>query len=879
MISVVGVLVLLAAAVLRADEQPQEPEHFAADRPIDCLHMRFELNVDVENKRLAGVARLDIVALREVSSITLDAINFETSKVTLASTAGNAGEKPTAVRFINDGKHIEVLPKTSLKAGEKFSLFIHYTIEDPDTGLRFFGPSENEPDVPYIAWTQGESIFNSNWIPCFDHPNERQTTEMIVTTKRGYEVSSNGRLLSKKENPADDTVTFHWVQDKPHVAYLISLIIGDFEIVRETWRGKSIEYWVRAKYEEQVARTFKNTTRMLDFFSDKIGVEYPWDRYAQLCCYGFGGGMENTAATTLGERSLLDERASLDSSTDGLIAHELAHQWWGDYLTCRDWAHIWLNEGFASYFEALWAEEDLGADEFAYNMYRKASRARRGGKNKPIVDRNYSHPMAMFDSRAYPKGAWVLHMMRRRLGDDLFWEVMNTYATTYALKTVETVDLRKTIEKVSGRSFERFFYDWTERPGHPEVTVSYKWLNDDKLAKVTIKQTQKAVAFHFPLKIEFRFDDDAKPVTVTRDISQKEMTFYHPLAAAPTMFRIDPQQTVLMDLKAKQGRGLWKAQLLDDPSVVARIRAAKYFGESKSTGDRKLLAEALSKEPFWGVQAEIAKALKETGGDVARDALLAGLQFENHKARRACVQALDSFHGDDAVIKAIRPMVINGDPSYRVESAAIETFAALEPEDGFYVLKQVMVRDSRNEVIRNAALRGLGKLRDPEVVPLLAEWTRPDKPRRCRPSAIRALAGVTKRTHVDEATILNIVDTLAAALGDTGRRVRGAAARALGSISEPALARTALPTLEAIAANDPAGRVRRAAERTIKTIQEGKPPQVQMAELRDDLKEALEANEDLAERLEKLESLITEDEEMADQKRADAREGSAVDTP
>jgi len=279
------------------------------------------------------------------------------------------------------------------------------------------------------------------------------------------------------------------------------------------------------------------------------------------------------------------------------------------------------------------------------------------------------------------------------------------------------------------------------------------------------------------------------------------------------------------------------------------------------------------------VQAEIAKALKETGGDVARDALLAGLQFENHKARRACVQALDSFHGDDAVIKAVRPLVINGDPSYRVESAAIETFAALEPEDGFYVLKQVMVRDSRNEVIRNSALRGLGKLRDPEVVPLLAEWTRPDKPRRCRPSAIRALAGVTKRTHVDEATILNIVDTLAAALGDTGRRVRGAAARALGAISEPALARTALPTLEAIAANDPASRVRRAAESTIKTIQEGKPAQVQVADLRDDLKEALEANEDLAERLEKLESLIGEDEEVANQEQADAPEGSTAATP
>ncbi len=488
----------------------------------------------------------------------------------------------------------------------------------------------------------------------------------------------------------------------------------------------------------------------------------------------------------------------------------------------------------------------------------------------PIVDRSYEDPWSMFDSRAYPKGAWVLHMMRRQLGDDLFWKVLNRYATDHAYQTVETVDLRKTVEQVTGRSFERFFYDWTERPGHPEVTVSYKWLSDDKLAKVTVKQTQEAVAFHFPLTLEFRFDDDTPPVTIRRELTDKTMTLYHPLGKAPTLFRVDPHQTVLMELTEDKGRDLWKVQLFDDPSPVARIRAAKHFGESKNDTDRKLLAEALPKEKFWGVQAEIAKALSESGGDIARDALIAGLQFENHKARRACVAALDSFHGDAVAIEAVKPLVINGDPSYRVEAAAIETFAALEPTDGLYVLKQVLVRDSRNEVIRNAGLSGLGRLRDAGVVPLLREWTRPDKPRRCRPSAIRALAGVTKRTHIDEPTMLEIVDTLSAALSDSGMRVRSAAVRALGSLSEPAMAKSTLSVLEALAANDPERRVRRAAERTIEAIEAGKPAQVQLAELREDLEEALQENEDLADRVEKLEGQLQEDRELASQ--ADARE-------
>ena len=396
------------------------PVRFAADRPLDILHIKLNLNVNLDDKHVDGTARIDMVALRGCSTITFDAVDFETAGVTLSRNDG-----PFApARHSNDGKQIEILLEKPLVAGEGASVEIHYAVDNPTSGLSFFGPSENEPDVPRVVWSQGESTTNSYWFPCFDHPNERQTTELIVTTQRGLKVSSNGKLVSTTEDANKNTVTYHWLQDQPHVAYLVSMIVGEFHIERETWRGKSVEYWSHPKYSERISRSFRNTTRMLNFFSDAIGVEYPWHRYAQICCEGFGGGMENTSATTLGNRALHDERSSLDSSSDGLIAHELAHQWWGDLITCRDWAHIWLNEGFATYFEALWDEHDLGDEEFAYNMYRKANRARRGGQKRPIVDRAYERPGAMFDSRAYPKGAWVLHMVRRRLGDDLFWKTL-----------------------------------------------------------------------------------------------------------------------------------------------------------------------------------------------------------------------------------------------------------------------------------------------------------------------------------------------------------------------------------------------------------------------------------------------------------------------
>lgn len=846
-------LFTIALAVFASRAGAEEPRHFAADRPLDCLHIKLDLSVDLENKHVAGTARIDLAALRDVSTITFDAVDLLTDGVWVE----RSGQPATPAEYSNDGERITIALADPLGSGEHATVTIEYAVDNPTSGLHFFGPSANEPDIPYVVWSQGESITNRYWFPCFDNPNERQTTELVVTTKRKYQVSSNGRLVSKDEDVSADTVTYHWLQDKPHAAYLVSLIVGEFHVERHTWRGRPVTYWANPRYKEWMGRTFQNTIPMLDFFSDKIGIEYPWDRYAQVSCEGFGGGMENTSVTTLGNWALHDERSFLDSNSDSLIAHELAHQWWGDLLTCREWAHLWLNEGFASYFEALWAEHDLGSDEFRYNMYRKANRARRGGKKKPIIDRAYEKPGDNFDARAYPKGAWVLHMLRGRLGDDLFWKAINKYGTDNAFKTVETVDLRKAIEQVSGRSFERFFYDWTERPGHPEVTVSYKWLNEDKLAKVSIKQTQDAAAFHFPLTIEFRFDSDRPATTVTCDVTEKTETVYYPMPRAPDMVRVDPGQTVLMDLKEKKGRGLWKAQLLDDANPVARIRAAKHFGDAKSDSDRKLLAGALQSETFWAVKREIAGALSEAGGDISRDALIAGLKFDNHKARRACVENLSSFHQDAVAIEAVRPLVAHGDPSYHVEGAAIETYAALEPADAIKVLKSALGRDSRFETIRGAVLSGLGKLRDPAVVPMLIEWSKPNKSRYCRPSAIRALASITKQTHVGDGAIADIVQALTECLNDSGRRVRGAAIRALGGLSVPDKARPALAKLKTIAKNDANWRVRKSVERAIKTIESGEPAQVQLADLREDLKEAIKKNEGLADRVEKLESQLS----------------------
>jgi aminopeptidase N len=735
---------------------------------------------------------------------------------------------------------------------------VRYRVNQPTQGLHFFGPTANEPDVARVMWSQGESTTNSYWFPCFDHPNELQTTELIVTADEAYKISSNGRLVSRRESDHGSGMTWHYLQDQPHAAYLVSLVVGEFHVVDDIWEGVPIEYWVHPPYAEQAQRSFANTKRMLSFFSERIGVKYPWDRYAQLACEGFGGGMENTSVTTLGLSALHDDRSILDGNSDDLLAHELAHQWWGDLLTCRDWAHLWLNEGFATYFEALWGEFDLGADEFSYDMDRKARRAREGGRERPIVDRRYDDPGSMFDSRAYPKGAWVLHMLRRRLGDEVFWHVLQRYAADYAHRPVETVDLRKTFEDVTGRSFERFFYDWTERPGHPVVDVAFDWMADDRLARLTIAQTQEGEPFHFPLRIELQ-DADGGPALVRElEITDQQHTLFLPLDRAPSLVRVDPAQAVLAEFKEKKSRALWEAQLRNDPSVALRLRAVSHFADSRRPEDQALLATALADDPFWGVRDEAAGALGKLGGDVARQALISGLSAENPRVRRACAEALGEFRGDEQAAAALRPLVTQGDASYQAEAAAIASYVKIGAGDALAQVHEVLKRDSRNEVLRSAALRHLGPLEDPQVVDLLITWSRPDRPRRCRPEALSALAEATRHHPTDEATYQRIVEALAAGLEDSGRQVRSAAARALGNLQEPRRAESTLPALQQLAAHDSERRVRSAAEAAVKAIREGRQAPVELSDLRKELEAAVEHNKELESRLEKLEQLRRE---------------------
>jgi aminopeptidase N len=846
---VLGLVWWLAVGLAARAQQPDVPLRTAGDRPVDIRHIRLDLRVDLPKRTVDAQATLQLRTLRPLAAISLDAMEFEVKEVRLGE--GDRDEKPA--HFEHDGRKLVVDLGSTWPAGREAVLHVDYRVREPRDGLHFFAPSEAEPDVPRMLWSQGEAAMNRYWIPCLDQPDQRQTTELVVTVADGFEVLSNGHLVERKSNPDDKTVTFHWRQDQPHPSYLVTLVVGRFEVVREEWKGVPVLYYVPPERKDEVETTFGRTRRMLDLFSRLFGIDYPWDKYAQVIVEQFtAGGMENTSATTMNDRILYDRRSLLDGSPDSIVAHELAHQWWGDLVTCRDWAHIWLNEGFASYMEAVWAEHDKGADDYAYAMFRKGRDAVAGGKDRPVVDRRYPSPFAVFDARAYPKGAFVLHMLRQRLGDEVFWKCLARYGKEHRLRSVETSDFRRTLEDETGRSLERFFYDWTERPGSPVLEVGAEYLPESRLARVTVKQTQAGEAFQFPLALAFQCEGGGKEVVQEQDVTEKEQVLYVPLPGRPVLVEVDPRQAVLGDIKETKGRELWVAQLRRG-GVASRIRAAQHFGQSKLPQDREVLARALPAEKFWGAQTEIAAALAESGGDACRDALLAGLRQEDARVRRACVQQLGKFHRDAKVADALKELLSKDDPSWGVQSAALTAYGRLNRADAVAVLLPWLAKPSHNDMLRVAALTGLGEARDLEALDALLSWTKRGKPSVCRTAALGALARLAQTANPSDEQRQKIVSAAAACLEGEGRPVRRSAVTLLRDLGKSAA--PALPALEALSRHDPEESVRDLARGAVDQIRAGQPVPVELTRLREELERLRQGQEQMQDRLNKFEKV------------------------
>src|SRR5712692_755291 len=827
-----------------------QPEHvepkWARDRSADIKHIKLEVALDFEAKTISGTATHRLAAITG----PLERLEFDATE--LAIRAVRAGGEPASFETA-DGKLRIALPR-ALRAGEEIEIAIDYGGQ-PRRGLYFVGPDEAYPHKPVEAWTQGEDEDSRYWFPCYDYPNDRTTSEVIATVPEKFTAISNGALMATSADAAAKTRTFHWRHDIPHSTYLITLAAGEFVMIEERAGDIPVTYYVHPGREDDARRAFGNTPRMIQFFERVIGVPYPYAKYAQVAVSDFiFGGMENTSATTQTADTLHDARAHLDFKSDPLVAHELAHQWWGDLLTCRDWAHAWLNEGFATYFEALWCEENLGPDEFAWNVRQDREGYLDEDANhyrRPIVCNRYRTPIELFDRHLYEKGSLVLHMLRRITGDDLFYKSLNLYCTRHRGGNVITQDLQHAFEDTTGRNLDWFFDQWVYKEGHPEIEVSSSFDDKKKLLSITVKQTHKAegttAAFKFPVTIALM---DAGGVEVRHrvEIKEREQVFNFVLAEAPKAVRFDPEHDIVKTLKHKRGREALELELRHAPEAIGRAAAARELGTEGSPQATAALREALLNDKFWGVQSDAATALGAIRTNSALDALLEGLKLPHPKARRAVARALGNFRGDDRAAAALAEVIARGDPSYFVEAEAALALGKTRDERAFDRLTAALGRDSYLEVIRTHALAGMAELRDERAIGVAHDYAHYGRPARARVAAVGTLA---RFAALKENRRIEILDWLTPLADDREFMVRMRIPAAFAEIGDP----RAIPALRRLADRDLDGRIQRHANEAMAAIGEGRSRVEEGQRLREDNDKLRDENKKLQERLEKVEVL------------------------
>ena len=468
----------------RKFELPGAKPHYNPDRYGQVDHIFLDLTLDIPNQSFTGTCTITLTPVRSgIKQLILDAVDLNINSVFIK-------EVSQPFDYDKETLTINLLQPTQEDA---IAISINYGVENPQRGLYFIAPDEHYPDKPTQVWTQGEDEDSRFWFPCFDYPGQLATSEIKVKVPNNFMAISNGKLISQ-ETLGEETV-YHWLQEQIHPTYLMTLAVGEFSEIKDQWKDIPVNYYVEKGKEEEAKLSMGKTPQMIDYFSSKFGYDYPFPKYAQACVSDFiFGGMENTSTTLLTDRCLLDEKAVKDKTfTESLVAHELAHQWFGDLVVIKHWSHAWIKEGMASYSEVFWTENEYGKDDAAYYLLNEArsyldedsSRYRR-----PIVTNVYREAIELYDRHLYEKGACVYHMIRGILGEELFDKAIHKFVNDNAHKTVETVDLLRAIETATGYNLLFLFDQYVFRGGHPDYKISYSWDNDNNLAKLTVTQTQ-----------------------------------------------------------------------------------------------------------------------------------------------------------------------------------------------------------------------------------------------------------------------------------------------------------------------------------------------------------------------------------------------------
>jgi len=678
-------LLLLASAAPAVAQQPAA--YHPTERQInDLVHTRLDVKFDYEKRYLIG---REWVTLKphgvSTDSLRLDAKGMDIKAVELVQ-----GSAQPTLKYEYNQRQLLIHLKQPVPAGEPYTVYIEYTAKPDELnakagsairgakGLYFINPDSAVKGKPVQIWTQGEPDANSAWFPTIDEPNQKTTQEINLTVPSKYVTLSNGKLVKQVAiGPGLRTDT--WKMDQPHAPYLFMMAVGDFRITKDTWRGKEVNYYLEPQYAAQARQIFGKTPRMLEFFSQRLGVDYPWDKYSQVVGRDFvAGAMENTTAALFGEQAQGSARELLDWQYAGVereIAHELFHHWFGDYVTAESWGNLTVNESFANFSEILWAEHEYGPDAAAQQADLSLRTYFRNPANflRPLVRTHYRAKDDLFDAVTYQKGGNVLNMLRAILGEDVFFQGLQRYLKQQAFGTGEPHQLRLALEEVSGRDLNWFFNQWYYGAGHPVVTVDYQWDAARKRQAVVVHQTQAGAPFVLPLAVDVYANGRAQryPATLRHAVD----TLYFPAATKPDLVNVDANKVLV-----------WQKQ---DHKSLAEY-AHQYRHAPRYLDRREALAAA---------QAQLADPQ-------AQKILVAGLADKSAALREMAVQLLDLKN--KALRKSAAPRLAKlaaADSSVQVQAAALTALGTLQDERYKLLFNNMLA--SKSYRVQGAALLGL----------------------------------------------------------------------------------------------------------------------------------------------------------------------------
>lgn len=691
---IIGAILLISVTAYSQDPAPEKAESWekiyrgTATRINDLVHTKLDVSFDFAKSWMYGKAWITLHPhFYSTDSLRLDAKSMDIREVSLIK-----GVSRIPLKYSYDSLSLIITLDRTYRGGENYTVYIDYISRPNDIkvkgsaaisdakGLYFINPLGKEKDKPTQVWTQGETESNSAWFPTIDKPNQKTTDEINMTVPDKYQTLSNGLLVSRKKQN-DGTRTDTWKMDLPHAPYLLMMAVGEFSIIKDSYKGKEVSYYVEKAYAPVARKIFGLTPEMIGFYSRITGVNFPWQKYSQIAVRDYvSGAMENTTATLHGEFAQQDARQLIDgNSWEAVIAHELFHSWFGDYVTCESWSNLTVNESFADLSETWWETYKHGKDAGDAQIYSdKENYLQSGSEKKDLVRYYYNNREDMFDAVSYQKGGCILYMLENYVGDSAFFKALNLYLTTRKFGTAEAADLLRDFEDVTGEDLNWFWDQWYYGNGHPKLDISYAYNPGTKTARVFVRQTQPEKVFRLPLAIDLYQGAEKKRFRLW--IEDKADTFDLPSPKMPDLINVDGDKILLCEKTDHKTLDNFIFQYRN-AGLYADRREAIDFAAGKQTGDQKALdlMKTALKDNYFGLRLYTIRRLNVTNDTIkgSVEPLLNDMARNdpNPVVRAGAIEALGKYKKD--TYKAFFLKCLN-DSSYSIAGSSLLALGAID---------------------------------------------------------------------------------------------------------------------------------------------------------------------------------------------------------